>query len=137
MTIISAVILVAPTAKGRPRMAVVGGHVMAYTPKATRMSEEQIKYDIRRALPQLVPFPAGTPLKLTATFYRARPKHLPKRVIMPVQKPDVTNYTKLLEDALNGYCFPSDAQITSMDVRKRFAENGTQPRIELKIEEDR
>lgn len=79
-------------------------------------------------------FEAGAPLRLEATFFRARPKHLPKKVTMPVSRPDVDNYTKLLTDALNKFVFPDDNQITSLYVKKRF---GSPPRIELEITQER
>lgn len=134
--IIEATILVEPTAKARPKIAVVGGHAMAYTPKKTVRAEAQVIADIRHQLGQLQGFRAGTPVKLMATFYRLRPASLPKRVTMPVTRPDMDNYVKLLEDALNHFAFPDDAQITTMVVRKRFAWPGEVPRIQLKLEED-
>ncbi len=133
---ISATILVEPVAKGRPRVAVVNNHARAYTPQKTVRAEMQVIADIRHQLGELQPFSAGTPVKLTATFYRVRPKGLPKRVILPITRPDCDNYVKLLEDALNKFAFPDDAQITTMIVRKRFAEPGSVPRIELRLETD-
>jgi Holliday junction resolvase RusA-like endonuclease len=134
---ISATILVEPVAKGRPRVSVVNGNARAYTPKKTANAETAIAYDIRHQMPNVPDiFFTSTPIKLTAIFYRPRPKHLPKRVTMPVTKPDLDNYVKLLEDALNGYAFRDDSQITTMTVTKRFAAQGEVPRIELTLEVD-
>jgi Holliday junction resolvase RusA-like endonuclease len=139
MTTIEATILVEPTAKGRPRMTVVAGHARAYTPKKTVRAEAQVIADIRHQLGNMehtAIFGPGVAVKLTATFYRPRPASLPKRVTLPVSRPDMDNYVKLLEDALNHFAFPDDAQITTMVVRKRFAWPGEVPRIELRLEED-
>lgn len=129
-------ILVEPVAKGRPRFTVVDGHATAYTPARTRNAEAMIVAMIRTQVRQVGTFEAGVPLRLEATFYRTRPRHLPKRVTMPVTRPDAENYSKLLMDALNRFVFPDDAQITDLHVKKRFAEPGSVPRIELEITED-
>jgi len=126
-------IMVEPTAKARPRVAVVGGHAHAYTPKKTANAEALIQATIRQEINGQGSFGAGVPLRLDAIFYRDRPKSLPKRVQLPVQKPDLDNYFKLLADALNKYVFPDDSALTTVNIKKRF---GTPPRIELKIKEE-
>lgn len=137
MTALRATILIEPVAKGRPRMTMVNGHARAYTPKKTAMAEMQIACEIRHQLREIPEcFFSNTAIKLTATFYRQRPRHLPKRVKLPVSRPDLDNYIKLLEDALNGYAFRDDAQITTLVVRKRFAAPGDVPRIDLTLEID-
>jgi Holliday junction resolvase RusA-like endonuclease len=130
------VIFTEPVAKGRPRSRVIAGHVQTYTPVKTRNAEAEIQALIRIEVMQQGQFDAGVPLKLEATFYRARPKHLPKRVTYPVQKPDTDNYCKLLVDALEKYVFDNDSQICTMVTRKRFCLPGQVPRIELKISEE-
>jgi len=131
---IKTVIYVEPTAKGRPRSTIIGGHVHTYTPQKTRTAEAMIQAMIRTQVKELGTFETGQPLCLEATFYRQRPKHLPKRVTMPVSRPDVENYAKTLLDALNKFVFPDDSQITTLLVRKRFVETDGVPRIELKME---
>jgi len=128
---VSLTIYTEPVAKARPRVAVVNGHAHGYTPAATRNAEAAIRYSITQQW-TTPPFAPGVPLKLTATFYRTRPVHLPKRVTMPVTKPDADNYVKLLLDALNGYLVVDDNQITDIAVSKRF---GSPPRIEMTLEE--
>ncbi len=124
--------MVEPTAKGRPRLAVINGHGRAFTPAKTRNAESMIQALIRDEVIKLGTFDSGTPLKLSAVFYRERPAHLPKRITTPVTRPDLDNYLKLLLDSLNKYVFPDDSQICSIVVDKRF---GNPPRIELIIEE--
>ena len=137
MAVIESVIFVEPVAKGRARIAVVNGHAHGYTPKKTATAENLIIASIRQQVGQDgVVFAAGTALRLEATFYRLRPKHLPKRVTMPVSKPDCDNYGKLLLDALNHFVFHDDSQVTTLVLKKRFAGPEQPPRIELKVRED-
>ena len=131
------VIFVDPTAKARARSTVIAGHVHEYTPKKTANAEMLIIAAIRQKIgPAFTTFDAGVPLRLEATFYILRPKSLPKRVTMPVKKPDVDNYGKLVMDALNHFVYPSDSQVTTLVLRKRFVSDGQVPRIELRIREE-
>lgn len=137
MKTIETIIFVEPVAKGRARVAVVNGHAHGYTPKKTANAESLIIASIRQQLGQDgVVFDDGVPLRLEATFYRLRPKHLPKRVTMPVSRPDCDNYGKLLLDALNHFAFADDSQVVSLVLHKRYVQLGQQPRIELKIREE-
>lgn len=133
MNKIETTIFVEPTAKARPRSAIVAGRVHTYTPKKTRNAEAMIEAMIRSQVMEIGSFDEGVPLRLEVTFYRVRPKHLPKRVTMPVSRPDYDNYAKLLTDALEKFVYKNDSQITTALVRKRF---GDPPRIELTLEVD-
>jgi Holliday junction resolvase RusA-like endonuclease len=133
MKLIECIIFEPPVAKGRARSTVIKGHVREYTPAKTRNSEAMIKALIRTEILKLGSFAAGIPLRVDATFFREKPKSAPKRVTMPVSKPDLDNYFKLLADALNKYVFPDDNQIVTMNIKKRF---GVPPRIEVKIREE-
>ena len=122
-------IYVEPVAKGRPRATTRAGRVFIYTPAKTAHAESLI----RETLINEGSFGEGIPLRLEATFYRQRPKSLPKRVELPVSRPDLSNYLKTLEDALNKFTFQDDSQIVDLHIRKRF---GSPPRIELTITSD-
>ncbi len=123
-------IMVEPVAKARARtIKLESGEYRSYTPQKTVFAEGMI----REAVFGLAYFKPGTPIKLEAIFYRVKPKSTPKRVILPVTKPDWDNLGKLLTDALQKYLYASDAQITTALIKKRF---GFPPRIELKMEED-
>ena len=130
---IETTIYVEPTAKARPRSAIIAGRVHTYTPKKTRNAQMMIQAMIRSQVMELGSFEEGVPLRLEVTFYRIRPKHLPKRVTMPVSRPDYDNYAKLLTDALEKFVYRNDSQITTAVIKKRF---GSPPRIELKLECD-
>ena len=122
--------MVEPVAKERPRVAVKGGRTFVYTPKKTVYAEDQIRQRIM-GLNQY--FERNIPVKLDAIFYRLRPKSLPKRVKLPITKPDWDQYGKLLCDAIEKFVYHTDSQVTDARIRKRF---GTPPRIELTLEED-
>ncbi len=130
---IETVIYVEPTAKARPRSRIVGRHVQTYTPAKTRHAEQMIGAMIRTQVMAIGAFPDGAPLRIEATFYRLRPKHLAKRVTMPVSRPDWDNYAKLLTDALEKFVYRNDSQICTALIKKRF---GSPPRIELILELD-
>jgi Holliday junction resolvase RusA-like endonuclease len=126
---IETTIYVEPVGKARPRTITRGGKTWSYTPRGTAHTETLIRESVLR-LGQF--FEAGTPLRLEATFYRVRPKSLPKKVRFPATRPDWDNYGKLLTDALQKFIYPNDSQIVDAVIAKRF---GSPPRIELKIEE--
>lgn len=129
----SYIIYVEPAPKGRPKSTIIAGHVHAYTPAKTRHAEEFIRSSIMNAL-NYFKIQAGTPVELKVVFYIQRPKHLPKRVVLPVKKPDLDNYMKLLSDACEKYLYDNDSQITTLQAKKRF---GDPPRIEIIINEDK
>ena len=133
MNIIETTIYVVPTAKARPKSTIFHGHVQTYTPVKTRHAEAMIEAMIRTQVMAIGTFEEGIPLRMEATFYRDRPKHLPKRVTMPVSRPDYDNYAKLLTDALEKFVYKNDSQICTALIKKRF---GSPPRIELKLECD-
>ena len=123
-------ILVEPTPKGRPRFGTTkAGKRYTYTPDRTAHAEALI----REALIDKGYFDKHIPLRIEATFYRPKPKSLPKKVNLPVAKPDLSNLLKTLEDALEKFVFANDSQITTAVIRKRF---GVPPRIHLILEMD-
>ena len=130
---IKATILVEPIGKARARYTVKNGRVMTYTPARTRTAQLAIQLLIRQEVIKLGVFGGDQPIRLVATFYRPRPKHLPKRVKLPITKPDIDNTYKLLADALEKFVYENDSQITTALIKKRF---GSPPRIELMLEED-
>lgn len=123
-----------PVAKARSRTAVRNGKVRSYTPERTQVAQDFIKAFLQPYKDQC--FPEHIPLKLTAIFYRHKSIWLPKREKLPFRKPDLDNFVKLLLDGINETLVPDDAQITSMNISKVWA-NGDKPRIWIKLEEDK
>jgi len=131
---IQTTILIEPIGKARSRhRQLKDGRIIDYTPEPTLTMERIIQYHIRQRVHALGQFEAGVPLKVDIVAYRQRPKHLAKKVLFPITKPDWDNIGKLVTDSLQKYLYWNDAQITDGRVRKRF---GDPPRIELTIEED-
>ncbi len=123
-----------PVAKGRPRTSYRNGVIRTYTPEKTLTAQNLIKARLLRHRDHA--FPAGISVKLTCTFYRTKSRWLTKSETLPFRKPDLTNFAQLLADSLSGILIEDDAQITTMNLRKRWSPNG-QGYITLKLEEDK
>ena len=139
--LINVVMMIEPVAKGRAKMTTFGGHARAYTPAKTRNAEAEVRISIRENLKHHLQwdietgtyFPAKMPLRMEAMFVIPRPPSIPKKRGLPTSRPDVDNYLKLLQDALNKFIYPDDGQLTTTVIKKRY---GLMPAIHLKIEED-
>ncbi len=78
------------------------------------------------------------PLVVEMKFYRSIQKKgsvktkQDKRdgIIRPTSVPDVSNYVKLIEDALNGIVYKDDSQIVRLVAEKYYSDN---PRTEVNI----
>ena len=129
-----------PVPKGRPRTRFLknpiksgkhkGATVLTYTPEKTVAAEEEIKWLLKLSHAEDF-YPAGTPIKLEATFYRSRPKS--NKDDLPTQKPDWDNYGKLLTDALEKELYDNDSQITTAIIRKRYTRQNENNRIYFKL----
>ena len=133
MKVIELTIPIEPVAKARSRTALRNGKVRSYTPERTQIAQDFIKTFLQPYKDQC--FPIHVPIKLTATFFRHKSVWLPRREKMPFRKSDLDNYAKLVCDCLNGILIPDDAQLTSMDIKKRWSPNG-EGYIIIKLEED-
>ena len=79
------------------------------------------------------------PVVLTVKFYKPIPKSIPPykgllyelELIQPLSKPDVDNYIKQVQDALNNITYGDDAQIITEESHKYLSYN---PRMEIHIE---
>lgn len=123
--------------KGRPRLAVVGGHARAYTPKKTRTYEEIVRttaihiWDGKPVLTDVA-------IKVRADFFRKIPKGFSRAKtasaiaghLVPISRPDYDNLSKSVTDALNGVIYHDDAQIVDMHCRKLY---GLEPRVEITL----
>lgn len=122
-----------PVGKARPRHGISKkGKAFTYNVDKTAHAENLIR---DKCMDVGARFEPSTPLRLTAFFFRSRPKK-PKHKDYPITAPDCDNYLKLLQDALQKFIFDNDAEITTVIIGKRFAASGQPPRIEIKIEEE-
>jgi Holliday junction resolvase RusA-like endonuclease len=113
-----------PIGKGRPRF----GRGYTYTPEKTRMYEESLAILAREQFNQ---DPFTRPVAVTMTFYM--PTKDKKRWVKPcTMKPDLTNLTKAVEDALNGIVWLDDSLIAKLSLYKTWARDGS---IRVTVEE--
>lgn len=122
-----------PTAKGRARTAYRNGVVRTYTPEKTLIAQNAIVALLQRYKKDC--FGIHVPVKLTCTFYRKKSKWLPKRETLPVRKPDLDNFLKLVMDGMNHLLVSDDAQITTINMAKRWSDK-PYGYIVLKLEGD-
>ena len=120
-----------PVGKARARTVRRGAKIITYTPDKTTHAENLIRDKVMDIGEK---FDHGTPIQVTATFYRTRPKSVKAKVLYPTSRPDIDNFMKLLLDSLEGFAYDNDSQITTVLCKKRF---GAPPRIELMIQEEK
>lgn len=105
-----------PVAKARPRM----GRSRVYTPAKTADFERAVALIGKPYFSQ----PLEGPIKLSIAFNFAPPKSLSKvkqRLRLGhyhVQKPDLSNLVKGIEDGLNGIAWIDDCQIAVLETKK-------------------
>ena len=122
-----------PVAQGRPRaFKLPSGQVRVYDPLKSRDWKRTVMAQALMARP--VRLLAG-PLAAEMDFYLPRPKSAPKRVTLPVRKPDASNLLKAVEDAIRSVVYADDSLIVDLHARKRFADAENPPGVHVLIEE--
>jgi len=121
------VIYGAPTPKGRPKVAMRGRFPTVYTPKETREAEDEFMAQALKSKPEA---PLEGPLSVSISFFKIKPKSMPKRIIHWTTKPDIDNLAKLVLDALDKVFFQDDSQIVELICSKQYDEV---PRTEVII----
>jgi Holliday junction resolvase RusA-like endonuclease len=116
-----------PVAKQRARnVRTKSGLNLTYTPKETVTYENYIRL---AALPYKPETLLDGPIYLRLHVYVQRPKSC--RRFYPATRPDLDNYIKTVEDALNGIIWTDDARIVDIVASKRYGEPG----IEITVRE--
>ena len=125
--------------KQRPR---ISGRT-AYTPKKTRDYEERVREAFRSSRRGFLPvYPKDVPVKACIEIIQAIPKSWgnTKRTlaengeIVPISRNgDVDNIAKSILDALNGYVYLDDCQVTTLIVHKQY---GIEPHVIVQFDED-
>jgi len=136
---VSFTVLGDPVGKGRPRFSTRGKFVKAYTPEKTVNYETLVKLEYERQCFG-EKFDADIPLDMRITAYLPIPKSVSKkkqklmaeRKIRPLKKPDSSNITKAIEDALNKVAYFDDSQIVDSQCRRFY---GEEPRVVVTIQE--
>lgn len=135
-----------PVGKGRPRVTARRGKgkdsaifAHAYTPKKTKQFEENIRFEFMANCCEKMPvYPKNIPLRIEMVFAFEVPKSYSKKkrekclsgIIQHTKKPDSDNIEKAVADALKGYAYEDDSQITSWQHEKIWAEDSY---VEVKI----
>ena len=99
-----------------------------YKPSKTRHYQARVAAEAGRRWKE--PAHRDAPVKLVIRVYRLRPKSCPRYKTLPTTKPDLTNVTKAVEDALQGILFHNDAQVVEKHESKHF---GDQARLEVEV----
>jgi Holliday junction resolvase RusA-like endonuclease len=122
---------VKPEPKGRPKFfarrdpATQRMHFGSQTPTKTKATEQAIKSfmlgwaESHKEELQAKLIPWEGPVLLRVCFCLARPRSMKKRLV-PVSRPDLDNYLKLVCDALNGVLWIDDSQIFRCIVEKVY-----------------
>lgn len=136
MATVSFIIPGAAVGKGRPRVAVCGGHARAYTPAKTRTREGVVASLCMDAMQGLPAFTG--PVDVSIYVESPIPASWSKRRRAeacghpyPV-KPDLDNIIKLYLDAINGIAFVDDKQVVSIAASKAY---GNEPHTTIQITE--
>lgn len=113
-----------PRGKQRPRMCIIKGKTVAYTPKPTRDYEQKIKSNYKATTKKF--FDKDVPLEIDIKAYFSIPKKFAANVhnkkILPLSPPDVDNVAKIVCDALNGVAFFDDRQVCKLNIEKYYSE---------------
>lgn len=115
----------------RPKTRVINGFVKHYSPVKTKKYENQIA-DAYMQIKDAPFFENDIPLRVAIHFDMPVPKSTSKTKakmmiegsIRHLKRPDVDNMGKAVLDALNGIAWADDAQITALNLRKRYATHG-------------
>lgn len=128
-----------PIGKGRPRFAMKGGRVNAYTPPKSKHYEKQIEKAYKMAGGQM--FPDDVPVKITVRIALRMPASASRKkreamrcgLIRPLTKPDTDNVIKSVLDGLNGVAYADDKQVTCVRAVKVYDDV---PHITVTVDED-
>lgn len=134
--------------KQRPR---IHGR-QAYTPKKTRDYEERVRRAFCSSYYGLVPeyakhlkpaFTDGVPVRVHIEIIQQIPKSWSNsktikaergEIVPTTRNGDLDNICKSILDALNGYAYADDAQVTTLIASKKY---GVCPFVTVSLEEDR
>lgn len=127
-----------PKSQLRIKFRKMGSHIHTYVPEVTQMAEQSLMMQSLQYRPKDLIF---GPIRLGLKIIRSIPKSMSKRkrqlaideILRPTTKPDLSNYIKLIEDALTGIFWRDDSQIIEYlpGIGKYY---GATPKIEITVE---
>lgn len=122
--------------KERPRVNSYTGRV--YTPGKTKDYELlvqqyfKIKYPRSKMLEGRVKIEIIAYLKIPKSTSKVKMQEMLENKISPTKKPDADNIAKSILDAMNGYVFKDDNQVSKITVEKRY---GIEEKAVISVEE--
>ena len=111
--------------KERPRVNMYTGRV--YTPNKTKDYEFlvqqyfKIKYPNYQTLEGRISIDIIAYLKIPNSTSKTKTQEMLENKISPTKKPDADNIAKSILDAMNGFVFKDDNQVSKISIEKRFA----------------
>ena len=119
-----------PVEQARPRATRMGKGIRLYDPKKVTVFKRQLGYLARQEMQERGLEPFNGELTVRFEFYRPVQASISQKerarrlsgVHRPTVKPDLSNYIKALEDALNGILWVDDNLIISLEAKKYYAE---------------
>lgn len=127
-----------PIAQPRPQISTRGGFARAFVRKdhPIHAYRSAIQLAASQAMQGRAPFEG--PVRLSVTLLFPRPKSHTKKQrasLAHIQKPDLTNIAKGIEDALNGVVWLDDSQIVVLVMQKSWEPCGGQGSTKIEIEQ--
>jgi Holliday junction resolvase RusA-like endonuclease len=127
------VVLGEPIAQARPCF----GNGRVYDPKRSSDYKKYINliaksHHVERVMLGAVKMRLEVYKKTPSNYGKIRTKQAENKEIRPKGRPDIDNYLKSVQDALNGFIYADDSQIVDVIASKYYSTN---PRIEIWFEE--
>lgn len=121
-----------PQGKARPRFTRQGNR--AYTPKETKLYEQQIAKAYKAAANGFSFGDKPVEIWITAVFAKAKTS----KKEYPTIKPDIDNIQKAVFDGLNSVAYNDDKQILTAVIHKTFCKlEGEKPRLLITVMESK
>jgi Holliday junction resolvase RusA-like endonuclease len=126
----------APAAKGRPRLGIVKGHAMAFTPDKTRSYEAIVRHAASQEMGGRTPLDEALVVDVRAYLPVPRSWSGKKQraalggEIRPTGRPDCDNFIKAALDACNTVVFRDDSLIVELRASKSYSDR---PRLEIEV----
>lgn len=116
-----------PIAKGRPKFARRGAHVVAYTPGKTASYENLVKMAATTVMAGREP--SANPIALSVELHLQIPASWSNKrralaeagTIAATKKPDADNVLKGIKDGCNGIVWRDDSQVVRIHLSKRYS----------------
>lgn len=129
-----------PVEQARPRATRMGKGIRLYDPKKVTIFKRQLGMLAKQQMLDRGLEPYDGPLEVHMQFYRPVQTSISKKerarrlsgVHRPTVKPDLSNYIKATEDALNGILWVDDNLIVTETSEKFYAE---QPHLTVEVKE--